>query len=262
MFKNQRHKELLDILKKEGFAEVRTLGERLYASQPTIRRDLDYLEKQGLVRRSHGGAILADDRINTPVSYRKGTRTQEKIRICRLAATLIAPGNLLFIDASSTALYLSDHLKEGDELTVVTYGYPICHTLVEKNVRTFSTGGRILKDSMAFVGQHAEETVKQFNADLMFFSASSVSEDGKISDYSEEEIALRRRMLTQSKRVVFLCNSAKIGTVSAFYAFSLSQVDDLITDAPLSPAIMQAYGFSLTREQGGAYLYHREKTAE
>ena len=262
MFKNQRHAEILEILKKEGFAEVRTLSERLYASHPTIRRDLDYLENQGLIRRSHGGAIPADLRVNTPISFRKGTKTQEKARICRLATTLIAPDSLIFTDASTTALHLSDFLRESDNITVVTNGYPICHALTEKNIRVFSTGGRLLKDSMAFIGQSAEETVRRFCADLTFFSTSSLSEDGRISDYSEEEVPIRNAMLRHSRKSVLLCNSAKIGTHSAFCITSLAKIDYLVTDAPLPSTIGEDFGLSLLREQEGAYLYHREKTVQ
>ena len=257
MFKNQRHAQILDILKKEGFAEVRTLGERLYASQPTIRRDLDYLEKEGLIRRSHGGAIPADPRVNTPISFRRGTRTQEKARICRLAATLIPAGGLIFTDASTTALHLSDFIKEDDNVTVVTNGYPICHALMEKNVRVFSTGGRLLKNSMAFVGQFAEDTVRRFNADLFFFSASALSGEGLVSDYSEEEVALRRAMLRTCRQSVLLCNVAKLGTVSAFSLATLSEIDYLVTDAPISDTMEKECNLSLIKESDGAYLYRR-----
>ena len=89
MLKNHRQEEIMEILKAEKFASVPDLSRRLYASQPTIRRDLGALEQQGLIRRSHGGAIPADDKGNIPVSFRSGTHTAEKLRICRLAATLI-----------------------------------------------------------------------------------------------------------------------------------------------------------------------------
>ena len=112
----------MDILKKEGFAGVRDLGERLYASQPTIRRDLDFLEKEGLVRRSHGGAVPADDRVNTPISYRKGRRMHEKMQIAALAATLIENDQFIFIDGSTTALCLADFLAEHEGISVLTNG--------------------------------------------------------------------------------------------------------------------------------------------
>ena len=259
MLKNERHFQILEILKNESFAEVRDLGERLYASQPTIRRDLDYLEKQGYIRRSHGGAMLADDRINTPVSFRKGKKAREKARICKLAATLISPGSLIFADASTTAAHLADELHERDNVTVVTNGYFLCGALTENNIRVFSTGGRLLKSSMAFVGNQAEETVRRFNADWLFFSSSSLDENGTISDYSEEETALRVTMRSRAKSSVFLCDSTKFGKSSAFRVFSLSDTDYVITDAPLSQKLIDAYSLSLLRELDGACMYGKNQ---
>lgn len=260
MLKNQRHTEILEILKKQSFASVHELGEQLYASQPTVRRDLDILEKQGYIRRSHGGAMLADDKGGAPVSFRRGTRTQEKMRICRLAATLIAAGDVVFIDASTTASYLADHIRESDGIIVISNGYQICRTLVENNVKIFSTGGRMLKDSMAFAGRFAEKTVAEFNADIMFFSCSGLSLDGIVSDYSEEEIPLRQVMHQRSKKTVFLCDSGKFGTASAFREFLLSELDYVVTDEPLPDEILENSGFVLETESDGAYLYKNSGT--
>lgn len=255
MFKNQRHSEILEILKHEGFAGVRDLGERLYASQPTIRRDLDYLEKQGYIRRSHGGAVLADGRINTPVPFRKGTMTREKINICRLAATLIKPDQLIFADASTTAFYLSDFLRAEDNITVVTNGMTLSRTLSENRIRTFSTGGRLVRESEAFVGRIAENTAKEFFADLMFFSSSSLGADGVISDYSEEETALRLVMRDRSRQVVFLCDSGKFQCRSAFRVFSLCEIDYFVTDKPISEDLLSACGLVLKSQADGAVMY-------
>ncbi|MBE6576555.1 MAG: DeoR/GlpR transcriptional regulator [Ruminococcaceae bacterium] len=257
MFKNQRHIEIMAILKKEGFAEVRALSERLYASQPTIRRDLSFLENQGYVRRSHGGVIPADDTVNTPVAFRRGKRTTEKARICKLAATLLSRSSLVFIDASTTAFHLAEHIKETDDIKVVTNGLPLCSVLAENNVRTFSTGGKLVKSSMAFVGRQAENTVNGFNADLFFFSASSFCEDGTISDYSEEETALRQTMHARASKSVFLCDEDKFNTVSAFTVFSLSDIDHIVTDVLLSESLLKEYGFTLQAQENGAYLYSK-----
>ncbi|MBQ8849712.1 MAG: DeoR/GlpR transcriptional regulator [Clostridia bacterium] len=259
MLKNQRHFEILEILKNEGFAEVRTLGERLYASQPTIRRDLDFLEKQGYIRRSHGGAVLADDRINTPVSFRRGTKAREKAQICKLAASLIRSGSLIFADASTTAAHLADAIHERDNVTVVTNGYPICRALSEKDIRVFSTGGRLLKNSMAFVGTQAEEAVRKFNAEWLFFSSSSLDENGVISDYSEEETALRIAMRSGARRSVFLCDSTKFGKTSAFRAFTVSEIDYVVTDAPLPQHILNTHGFLLQKSENGAFMYKNSR---
>ncbi|MBR2354215.1 MAG: DeoR/GlpR transcriptional regulator [Clostridia bacterium] len=258
MYKNQRHNEILDILKEEGFASVKDLAERLYASLPTIRRDLNFLQNEGMIHRSHGGAIPADEKRKAPVSFRSGTQSKQKAKICRLAAELISSGNLIFTDASTTVMHLADYLQEEDDLTVVTNGYPICRSLSEQNIRTVSTGGRLLKDSMAFVGNTAEETASGFNADLFFFSSSALDEEGTISDYSEEETALRRVMMRRSRQTVFLCDSEKFNSRSAYRMTSLSEIDHVITDSPLPDSLLEKNGLSLVKQDDGAVWYGKK----
>jgi DeoR/GlpR family transcriptional regulator of sugar metabolism len=245
MFKNQRHEEILKFLKENGFASVKELSERMYASLPTIRRDLDYLQREGLIHRSHGGAIAADEKRKAPVSFRTGTSFRQKARICRVASELIRHGNIIFTDASTTVTHLVDFINEKDDVTVITNGYPICRLLADKNIRTYSTGGRLLKSSMVFVGNSAEDTINKFNADLFFFSSSSLDENGIISDYSEEEIALRKLMFERSYKKVFLFDSKKFATRSAYRSFPLSQIDHIITDAVLPKDLLEQHHLSL-----------------
>ena len=256
MFKNQRHDEILEILKEERFVSVSALSERLFASQPTIRRDLTFLEKQGYLRRSHGGAIPADERNNIPVSFRSGTHTGQKTKICRLASTLIQDGYLIFTDASTTALHIASYIKSESNVTVLTNGYLACKLFSDKGVRVFSTGGRLLSDSLAFVGESARNTVSQYNADIMFFSSSSLGADGMISDYSEEETSLRIRMAKMAKIKVFLCDETKFGKTSAFNLFPLSEVDHVITGAPLPDAILKKYALKCISDDG-AFMYKK-----
>jgi len=258
MIKNKRQNEILEILKEDGFASVKELGERLFASQPTVRRDLSFLEKEGFVRRSHGGVILAGDTFNTPISYRRGKRVQEKRKIARLASTLIENFQLVFIDGSTTALCLSEFIGKYEGISVVTNGIPMCQALAKQNLRVFSTGGRLIGESMAFVGNVAEKTVSGFNADVMFFSSSSLGSDGMISDYAEEETSLRLAMHSRSRRSIFLCDSAKFDQTSSFCLLELKKVDFIVTDEPLSEKLLEEQGLLLIKSDGGAYMYgHR-----
>ena len=256
MLKNQRHEEIMELLKAEKFVSVSDLSRRLYASQPTIRRDLGYLERQGLIRRSHGGAIPADDKGNIPVSFRSGTHMAEKLRICRTAASLVSPGALIFTDASTTALHIADCLRGRDGITAVTNSLLACKRFLDNGVRVFSTGGRLLRDSLAFVGETARTNAGRYNADVMFFSASSLGEDGMISDYSDEETELRLSMAEHTRCRVFLCDSAKFGSHSAFNLFPLTDVDFAVTGAPLPPEILEHSGMRL-RSADEACLYEK-----
>ncbi len=255
MLKNERHTEILEILKRERFAAVRYLGEKVHASQPTIRRDLDFLERHGFVRRSHGGVVLADGKINTPVPFRKGTMAKEKNNICRLAARLIEQGQTIFVDASTTASHLAEFIRREDDIMVITNGLTLCRTLSEKNVRAFSTGGRLVRESEAFVGGIAEETAKGLFADLMFFSSSSLDGDGVISDYSEEETSLRKVMSAMSKKTVFLCDSAKLPSRSAFKVFSLCDIDYFVSNERIPSSMADSCGLEIHMEMDGAVMY-------
>ena len=257
MFKNQRHEELLEILKNENYASVSDLSERLYASQPTIRRDLDLLEKQGFIRRSHGGAILSDSKMTTPVPFRQSAHTREKINLCRLASTLIFSESLFFTDASTTVSYLAEFVPQNAKVTVVTNGLNMCRKLMENNITTIATGGRILKYSEAFAGRRAESAVNEFNADIMFFSASSLDENGVISDFSEEEAMLRRAMRSRAKKAVLLIDSAKHESQSAYRIFSLDEVDYVVTDKPLSKKIVDRFGLRIENQALQSILYTR-----
>jgi DeoR/GlpR family transcriptional regulator of sugar metabolism len=254
MFKNARHTEILEILKNERFASVSDLSKRLFASQPTIRRDLDILEKQGYLKRSHGGAVPSDGRSDLPVSFRSGTNAQEKLRICKAAASLIPDGALIFTDASTTALQLAGCIKETSDITVVTNGYLACKLFSDKGLRVFSTGGRLLANSLAFVGDGARRSVESYNADVMLFSASSLDENGMISDYSEEETSLRLCMASRAKTKIFLCISSKFGSRSSFNLFPLSSVDYAVTGEPLSESIISSCGLTLISSEN-AYVY-------
>lgn len=257
MFKNQRHTEILEIIKNENYASVADLSERLFASQPTIRRDLDLLEKKGFVRRSHGGAILSDSKMSTPVPFRQSAHTKEKIHICQLAATLIFSESLIFADASTTVSHIAEFIPQNAKVTVVTNGLMMCRRLMENNITTIATGGRLLKYSEAFAGRRAEDAVSDFNADLMIFSASSLDEDGVISDFSEEEAILRRVMHSHSEKTAFLIDSAKRESKSAYRIFSLDEVDHVITDKPLSKNLIDRYRLTVSQQTDNAILYSR-----
>ena len=238
MPKNERLREIVEILKKEGFASVSDVSKLLYVSQPTVRRDLDILERQGVIRRNHGGAVLCENEISSPVSFRKKKRSKQKSAICRMAATFIEQGTVIFADASSTALHLCEYIKPSDDLTVVTNGLPLFHSLVGEGINAILTGGSLIENSQALAGGVAKRSISAFNADLMFFSSSALGSDGMISDYSEMETELRAAMMDRSRKKVFLCDGTKFDRSSPYCLVQISKVDYIVTDTPLAENII------------------------
>jgi len=234
MLKDERLLKICEILRKERFATVEKLSELLYFSRPTIRRDLALLEKEGRVKRSHGGAMIrTDNDTDIPIGYRHGKKHNEKIKMCRMAVKLVKPNNVIFIDGSTTAQNIAHYLPENMELTVVTNSIVVSDILSKKNIRTYCTGGKLIPESRAFAGSMAENFIRGFSADIMFFSSSALANDGKICDWSEAETSLRRVMLECSRKKVFMCDETKFGKKSVFVLGTLSEVDIIITDKEL-----------------------------
>ena len=254
MLKSKRQTEIIDILKAENFATVTDLSKRLYASNPTIRRDLTLLESEGYVKRCHGGAMLTESNSKPPIYFRREQNATAKVNICRAAASLIHDRDVIFIDASSTAFHITDYIKKDSDITVITNGLSISSKLSETGFLTYSLGGRLLKESLAFVGKTAEDAIDSYNADIMFFSVASVSENGILSDWSEYEASLRIKMAKRSRCKVLLCDSSKFNKSSAFTLFPLDELSYIVTDAPLSHELIKTYKLKLIKSEF-AYMY-------
>ncbi len=254
MLKNERQNEIIEILTKDSFATVEALSKRLFASLPTIRRDLSFLEEEGFIKRCHGGAMILDGNTNPPVHFRREKNTHEKIQMCRAAATLISEGDTLFLDASTSVFHISDHIKKEMNVTVITNGLPLANALADTDLKVYSTGGRLMRESLAFVGASAEQAASSYNADIMIFSVASLSSDGMLSDWSEDEAMLRAAMAKSARVKVLMCDSSKIGTTSTFKLFSLADIDLLITDMPLPDELLILFPSELLYSTP-AYVY-------
>lgn len=234
MYFTERHDQILSILKERNGVSVHFLAEKLHVSEPTIRRDLTFLEKQERIKRTFGGAVLNDMTTSEiPLSLRENENKLPKDIIARKAVEHISNGKIIFIDASSTASHLLKYLPQFSDLTIITNSPKTSLKLAELKIRSFSTGGLLLENSIAFVGSGAENFIRNFNADLFFFSSRGLSEDGVISDASIEESNLRRVMMEQSKKKIFLCTSDKIGKRYMYNLCKTSDVDLVICDKEL-----------------------------
>ena len=230
MLMASRQQELLEILGRERSASVTSLARRLYASEPTIRRDLIALEEQGYLKRVHGGAVIggAPDR-EIPYDVRESEQSTAKTVMAQKAAKYLFKGAVVFLDGSSSAAHMIEPLSQVDDVLVVTSGAKTALRLAEKGIRVISTGGQMITKSFSWVGSHAEACIRSMRADVAFFSCRGLSEDGEMTDPSIEENNIRRLMIERAKTKVLLCDSHKFGKQ---YAYSLGFSDTL--DAVIS----------------------------
>lgn len=232
MFEIERLDKIMTLLREKQTATVKALSALLYASEATVRRDLNELEKRGLVKRLHGGVVLADGPgRELPLYVREQQNVEAKRIIAGKAARYLRDGQVIFLDASSTVMFLVKHLESFQSLTIITNGQQTAEELRALNHKVYCTGGLMLHNSSAYVGDYAAEFVRHFNADIFFFSSRGVTEDGLITDESAEETAIRRVMLQQSRQKIFMCDRSKIGRIYCYNLCHTSQTDAFLTNA-------------------------------
>ena len=236
MLQIERQEEILKLLGAHATRRIEQLAKALYVSEATVRRDIDALEKRGLVRRVYGGVLLRKEEM--PLEVRRQERAAEKEEIAAKAAELIFDGATVFLDASSTALHLIPHLARFRDLTVLTNGHKAAELRAGGTCRVFSVGGELSARNMAFVGSLAEEALGRLSVDIAFFSSEGLSEEGEVTDSSEEETALRRVLLRRAATTVLLMDHSKAGRRYLFHLANAAELSYVVVDSGFSDAFL------------------------
>jgi len=183
------------------------------------------LVKENLVKRIHGGASLEEASLSKiPFFIRESEQSGAKSMIAKKAINLICDNNVIFLDASTSCYSLIPFLASKRNITVITNGVKTLIKLAEYGINTISTGGSLLNNSLALVGEEAYKTIETYNADIALFSCRGLSDDGYLTDISPEENNARKKMIQHSKKSYLLCASEKIGKS---YFHNLCHKDDI-----------------------------------
>lgn len=243
MYKNERLSEILAILEKNRYISVEYLAAKLHISPSSIRRDLSVLEKQGLVLRSYGGVeLVVSDHLNVPFSARMREQAAEKKVMAEKAAALVSDGDVVFVDGSTSGLYLVQRLAEKRGLTIVTNGVAALHYLSSFSVKTISTGGILNSENRSvLVGEEAIRMLSGIRANFAFFSSQALDGEGTLFDNYQAEIPCINRMLASASCRVFLCDSTKVGKLSTFRQCTLADLDVVVSDRSLEPFYGEAF---------------------
>lgn len=232
MYKNEREHEILNLLASEGYATVKQLSQLLYTSESSVRRDLSSLEKQGMVTRSYGGVAPVKNTSQViPFSTRAHHNIAAKKVMAQKAGKLIHDGDIVFLDQSSSAFFVAYEILKKSKITVVTNNIEIIALLSQSDVEVISSGGRLSKANRnCLIGEDAHRIFSEIHANILFFSAKSLSGDGIIYDCVREEVCIRNTMLAHAEKKVFLCDSEKFNRYSGYKQCSLKEIDYLITE--------------------------------
>ncbi len=232
MSNSERQNAIMEILKSKKFARVNELSELLYTSPSSIRRDLDRLEKRGLVKRNHGGAVLAEGYIGVPdFEIRVKKNIVGKKRAAAKASRLLRDNITIMLDGStSSSLYMLEYIKQYKNITVISNNMKVVFSASEEGIRAICLGGEAYGRSSVLLGSYTVASAERIFPDILFFSSQYIDNEGNITDYSLEDVMLRRVMLKNAKTAVFLCDSDKVGKQSAHKLCHIDEVDYIASD--------------------------------
>lgn len=229
MYQKERLDEILDLLHKYGYVTVKYLVGALHYSNATVNRDLNILESQGQIRRTHGGVELTE-RKGVPLPFRYHKMKAEKLKIAKRASELVQDGDTLFIDGSTTTESMAEFLADKKDITVITNNVTLVMRLAEYGVKVVCLGGTMVEKPSMLGGDEAVESAMKYTADKMFFATNYVTKDGKIG--TGGRLLLMKAMAKNSDKVYYLADHDKLVRPQGVnqYIFDFNEVDGVISD--------------------------------
>lgn len=232
MFAVERQKKILDTLKNEGSVWVSKLSHELGVTEETVRRDLEKLEKQEALVRTHGGAIpVAESNHEMSLEKRKHLNADAKEKLAKEAVKHIVPGDVVFLDASTTTFYMARELKNLKDITVVTNSIRVVSELAGySNIKVIGIGGYV-SNNQSFVGTLACNYIQEnCYANKVFFSSRGITRAGGILDSNEQEWAIKQCMIKNSDKKYYLCDKSKIERIGFAKLAAFDDIDYFITE--------------------------------
>ena len=251
----KRQKRILDLLARDGYESIQALSKAMAVSPMTIRRDLSRMEEQGLIRRTHGGAITRYlGQIDLDYAVRLKQNAQAKRQIGHAAAEMVREGQTVFLDAGTTVLATAEFLAKRKGLTVVTNSLPAVDRLAGRDgIELFVLGGQVRRDLMSVVGYRTEEFLASFRLDIAFLGTGGIDLDRGLTHSTVEEIPLKKLAASIAHRVVVLADRSKVGEMGPIFYLPLSSFDLLVTEGE-GQAEIREFGRRTPRKAASASM--------
>jgi DeoR family transcriptional regulator of aga operon len=232
---------ILEHLSAHGSVSVADLAAELTVSPATIRRDLELLDDQRLLTRTHGGAVGQGVLYELPLRYKTGRHQQEKRRIAAEAATRVADGEAVGLTGGTTTTEVARVLVERQRLTVVTNALNIASELaIRPNLKLVVTGGWARSESYELVGPLAEQSLAGLNLDTVFMGVDGISFEAGLMTHHEVEAHTNTALMERARRVIVVADSSKIGRTAFARICAIERVHELITDGAADDAAIVA----------------------
>lgn len=242
MWVEERQSRILSQLKRDKRVEADRLAQDFKVSRETIRRDLKIMEERGLIRRTHGGALMNEQSKESPFEQRKVSRIAEKRALCQAAVSLMMPGGSYFIDAGSTTAIIGELMGDLREMSIVTNSIELAMTVRKNNpaIDVVLLGGTIASDVPATYGEMTLRQLRNFHADIAIVSPVGIDPGVGVSYYDLAEADLAGQMLENARQKVVIADASKCGVVSRAIVAECKEIDVLITDEVETSEFLEA----------------------
>lgn len=232
MLVDQRRSRILKLAEERGFVSLQQLAAAVEASESTIRRDLEYLDSQGFIHRTRGGAAYSGESI-TDLSVRESRASVEKRAIAAETASLITPGETVLLDGGTTTLEVARHLT-GKTLQVVTNSLPIASLLMnQERIELIFIGGYVYPKTGVALGDQAVEALRNIYVSRLVMSAGGVTSEGLFNS-NALLVDTERQMIRAAERVTLVADHTKFGQRALSHLCPLNEVDQVVSDSGLS----------------------------
>jgi DeoR/GlpR family transcriptional regulator of sugar metabolism len=230
LFQNERYTKIYEILQQRGSVTVQYLKKQLYVSEATVRRDLDAMEKSGLLQRVWGGAMLRTVDKDIPSFVRMKSNQDKKEKIASIASAFLKSSSSIFFDSSTSCLPLVPYIAELKNITVVTSSLDMSLQLGQSSDAAVALLGGAVYEGYILSGYLAVNSVRQFYTDMMFFSCSGISSTCGITGIEPKVVEVCQEMLKHTALKILLCDSSKVGRNALLRLADLNDVDYVIMD--------------------------------
>jgi len=240
LLKEERLRMTLEALREQGKVTVPELSNIFGVSEITIRRDLNELARQGLVRRAHGGAVFpVEAPPEPPVIQRMQENRDLKIRIARAAAGLVDAGDTIFISSGSTATYVARQHRWRKNLTVVTNSISVATELASaEGITVVVLGGMLRASELSMVGHITEQALREVRIDKVIIGMRAVSPQAGLTNDYLPEVMTDRAILHVASEIILVADHTKLGKTASAYVAPLDRVTKLVTNREADPALL------------------------
>ena len=251
MLAEQRYQKILDLMQADGSVRVADLKKCMHVSPETIRRDLENMESQGVIRRTRGGAFLNKEKNSSgeyPTQYqpffvRGQEHMADKAEVAAFAAQFIKEGQSIALDSGTTAYELAKVIKRTfHSLTVVTNSIAVLNELADaKGITLIVTGGVYSLEEMAFVSDIAGMILSKLSIHTFFLTTCGITTDRGITYQRMDEISVQEKMMAASDQTIVIADNSKLGVNSLVKMCDIDRASMIITDSNADPQQREAF---------------------